>query len=273
MRQLHEKSVVSTTRPINRYNVGAISRAARLLQQFTRNAPFHTAEDLAATTRISPDLVNRSLATLQAHGLVRSSGAQSYTIGFTWLKYADVRRRQFNMRFVALPVMRRMRDLVNETVILAIRTGERRVNIEYVESTQAIRRLTQLGFEVPLHVGASGRALLSGLRPDEVDSYLQASGVRNSDNALTPSAERIARDIKDVRSRGYAIAFREITSDTAAVAAPIKDHLGQVVAALTISCPEERFDETLKKRCIDSVVAGATEVSRALGFHAVGDDE
>ena len=268
MRRRSAKTAVSAAQPIGRYNVEAISRAARLLQQFTRNAPMHGAADLSVATGISPDLVNRSLATLQTHGLIRSLADQSYTLGFTWLRYADVRRRQFNMRFIALPVMRRMRDTVNETVILAIRTGERRVNIDYVESTQAVRRLTQPGFEVPLHVGASGRALLSGLRPEELDAYFAAVGLWDSQDGREPSATHIAQDVKDVKSRGYAIAFREITSDTAAVAAPVKDHLGQVVASLTISCPEERFDEALKKRCIECVVTGAAEVSHALGFTA-----
>jgi IclR family KDG regulon transcriptional repressor len=253
-------------RPASRYNVEAISRAARLLQQFNRHAPTHSVEGLAAETGISPDLVRRSLATLQERDLVRGADATGrFALGLTWLRYADVRRRQFQLRFIVLPVMRRMRDAVNETVILAIRTAERRVNIEYLESTQTIRRLTQLGFEVPLHVGATGRALLSGLPPEDVKSYLKRAGLRN------PLAARITQDVENVRNRGYAIAFREITSDTAAVAAPIKDHAGQVVATLTISCPEERFDKALERRCIECVLAGAVEVSRALGAPGGGD--
>src|SRR5262245_17763738 len=210
MRRRRTRAAVSAAPAAGRYNVEAISRAARLLEQFTRNAAIHRAADLAATTRISRDLVNRSLATLETHGLIRSTEDQSYRLGFTWLRYADIRRRQFNMRFIALPVMRRMRDAVNETVILAIRTGERRVNIDYVESTQAIRRLTQPGFEVPLYVGASGRALLSGLRPDELDEYFAAAGLQGPEDGRRPSATRIAQDVKDVQTRGYAIAFREI---------------------------------------------------------------
>jgi DNA-binding IclR family transcriptional regulator len=261
-------SALSASRRGGRYNVEAISRAARLLGQFTRKAPTHSPEGLAASTGISADLIDRSLATLQAHGLIRAADGGTYALGFTWLQYADVRRQQFKLRFIVLPIMRRMRDAVNETVILAIRTGERRVNIEYLESTQTIRRLTQLGFEVPLHVGATGRALLSGLLPDEVKEYLMRADLRKF---AGPSAARIARDVENVRARGYAVAFREITSDTAAVAAPIKDHLGHVVAALTISCPEERFDKALERKCIDCVVAGATEVSRALGSSARSD--
>jgi DNA-binding IclR family transcriptional regulator len=273
MRRPRKQSAEPAARLNNRYNVEAISRAARLLRQFTRNTPAHTVADLAAATHISSDLVHRSLTTLQAHGLIHSSSGaadDSYTLGLTWLRYADVRRRQFNIRFVALPVMRRMRDTVDETIILAIRTGDRRVNIEYIESMQAIRRLTQLGFEVPLHVGATGRTLLSGLSPEDVKAYLDRTAVENF--ATTPSAARIVQDVENVRTRGYAIGFREITSETAAVSAPIKDHLGQVAAALTISCPDERFDKALERRCIDCVLAGAADVSQALGFHAAGDD-
>jgi DNA-binding IclR family transcriptional regulator len=270
MRPSRRGSAPSTLRPGGRYNVEAISRTARLLGQFTRRAPTHSVESLAASTGISANLIDRSLATLQAHGLIRVADGpgDSYALGFTWLQYADVRRQQFKLRFIVLPIMRRMRDAVNETVILAIQNGERRVNIEYLESTQTIRRLTQLGFEVPLHVGATGRALLSGLSPEEVKDYLRRADLQNSPG---PSATRIAQDVEDVRARGYAIAFREITSDTAAVAAPIKDHSGHVVAALTVSCPEERFDKALERKCIKCVLAGAAEVSRALGSSTRGD--
>jgi IclR family KDG regulon transcriptional repressor len=249
-----------------RYHVEAVSRAVRLLQELRSKRQIPLAQ-LAQSVGLSDDVAERTLATLQQHGLVRAnSDGASYELGLAWLRLADVRRRQVDIRLVALPVMRRIRDVVDETVILSIRVGNRRVNIDYVESTQAIRRVTQPGFETPLHIGATGRALLSGLTPYDFAAYLRSTRlVVLATKAVIPEAQ-LTKDVEGVRRLGYAVAFREITSDTAAVSAPVHDHAGVIVAALTISCPEERFTRALRDVCVRQVTAGARDVSQALGY-------
>lgn len=259
----------------NRYSVEAVARAAQLLRQFSRVAPNHTTDELAQSTGLSPKLVQRTMSTLQRHGLVRTthsldegSGQERHRLGLRWLQLADVRRRQVDIRLLALPTMRTIRDAVNETVILSIRVGHRRVNLDYVESTQLIRRLTQLGFEVPLHVGATGRALLSGLSSEEFEQYVRSTPLAILATDTRIAEDRLREEVAHVRRAGYAVAFREITSDTAAVSAPVRDHTGDVVAALTISCPEDRFTSKLKQACIREITHAAESVSRALGYKA-----
>lgn len=248
----------------NRYSVEAVKRAVQLLRQFSQASPRLTADELAQSTSLSPALVRRTMLTWQRHGLIRTDDAGTYQLGLRWLQLADIWRRQVDIRLLALPIMRTVRDAVNETVILSIRVGDQRVNIDYVESTQAVRRLTQLGFGVALHVGATGRTLLSGLSPDELEQYLQSYVLVAANNTI--AKEQLRKEVELVRHRGYAVAFREITSDTAAVSAPIRDHTGDVVAAMTISCPEERFTAELQQACIEQAKRAAETVSTALGF-------
>jgi DNA-binding IclR family transcriptional regulator len=248
-----------------RYRVEAVSRAVGMLCAFSGAATRRDAEQIAKAVKLSPAMAKRTLFTLERHGLVRRGDDDRYELGFTWLQLADIRRRQVDVRLIALPVMRTLRDAVDETVILAIRVGNRRVNIDYVESTQQIRRLTQPGFEAPLHIGATGRALLSGLSDGELDAYLDAVPLVGIANPSPVPRAQLIEEVANARRDGYAVAFREITSDTAAVAAPIRDHTGAIVAALTISCPEERFTRQLRDACIRHVKQGADELSHALG--------
>ena len=78
--------------------------------------------------------------------------------------------------------------------------------------------------------------------------------------------DRFMADVASVREKGYFIAHGEITADTASVSAPVRDHTGVVVAALTISAPADRFSAGLEKVCIECVRSGAAELSRMLGF-------
>jgi IclR family transcriptional regulator, KDG regulon repressor len=252
-----------------RYRIEAITRAVNLLRQFTRKTPRRSVDELSRALRNSASLTRRMLRTLEQHRLVRCTDAASetYELGLAWLHFADIRRRQVDMRQLALPVMRRVRDAVNETVILSIRVGYRRINVDYVESTQALRRLTQLGFEAPLHIGAAGRTLMAGLSPDQIDDYCRQVPLVGFRSDVAIDKPTLLRELIRTRRQGFTISFREITSDTAAVAAPIFDHTRAVVAALTISCPDDRFTPGLRQAKIAQVMRGAEEVSLALGFN------
>jgi IclR family transcriptional regulator, KDG regulon repressor len=239
------------------------------MREFTRATPRRSIDDLMKSLGMSAGLTRRIIHTLQHHRLVTPSqdDQESYELGLAWLRLADVRRRQVDMRQLALPVMRRMRHALNETVILSIRVESRRVNIDYVESTQAFRRLTQPGFEAPLHIGAAGRALMSGLPPDQLDHYLTSVPLVGFGTNAPVSKSVLIEQLDHVRKDGFAVSLREITSDTAAVSAPIHDHTGAIVASLTISCPEDRFTSALRRACILQVTKGTEEVSRAMGFN------
>lgn len=253
-----------------RYRIDAITNAVRLLCEFSRATPRRSIDELSRSLRLSRDVTERTVKTLQVHGLVQPSPEKpdTHTLGLAWLQLADVRRRQVGMRQLALPVMRRLRDTLNETVILAIRAGNRRVNIDYIESTQAIRRSAQAGFEAPLHIGAAGRTLMSGLDPEHLAEYLASVPLVSFDGKAPVSKATVIDQLDRLRGHGFSVSLREITSDTAAVSAPIHDHTGAVVAALTISCPVDRFTPALERACIVQITKGASEVSESLGFHA-----
>ena len=197
-------------------------------------------------------------------GNIQPGAADHYELGLGWLRLADVKRRQLELREVALPVMRRMRDAIDETVSLGVRIGASRVNIDYAECRHEVRRITQPGFHVALHVGAGGRSLMSGLDDTEVEAHL----------ATNPSSQiqksKLLAAIKATRKDGYAVVEGEVTSDTAAVSAPIRNHVGEVVAAVTISMPQDRFSPQMRARCIKDIVKGAREISTALGYDMNG---
>ena len=245
-----------------RYKVEAVSRAMLLLEAFRHGPAESTAASLAERTGLTPQSVDATLATLERRGLVQRAhdAPDRFRLGLAWLRIADAKRRQLDIRAVALPVMRRMRDAVNETVSLGIRIGTSRVNIEYAESQHEVRRIVQPGFHVALHVGAGGRALMSGLDDAEIEAYL--APVQNSQ----VQKSKLIAGIKAARRDGYAIVEGEVTSDTAAISAAVHDHVGEAMAAVTISMPQERSSPQMRARCIKEVMTGAAEISLALGF-------
>jgi len=258
-----------------RYEVEAVARAARVLATLGARRSRLTLAELSQTTEVPKATLLGILNTLVAHDLLARDPAESpaespaerrYGLGYAWLRYGDVRRHQINLRESALPLMRQVRDALNETVILSLRVGDRRVHLDYIESTQPIRRVTQLGLEGPLHVGAAGLVLLAGLDDGEIEAYLLRE-IGDPEAAATEK-EDIRRAVATIRRDGYAVVSGTVNVHTSAVAAPVRNYAGEAVAALTVSCPRDRFTKPLRQACIVHVCDGAARLSRRLGYGA-----
>lgn len=239
----------------------ALARAADILSALEAARRPLSLADLASQSGVPRATLLGILNTLVAHDfLVQESATGLYRLGYAWLRFAEIRRGQSHIRESALPVMRQIRDAVDETVILSLKIGDRRVHLDAIESTQPVRRIAHPGRDGPLHVGAAGLVLLAGLSEDALDSYL----------ARTHGIDEAARsDIRDalarIRRDGCAIVSGTVNPETAAVAAPIKTYSGESIASLTISCPRDRFTERLEASCIELVSNGALLLSRSLG--------
>jgi DNA-binding IclR family transcriptional regulator len=247
-----------------RYKVEAVSRAMLVLEALRLGPAESTVDALASRTGISRAATEATLLTLERRGLVqRGSGDPPvFRLGLGWLRLADVKRRQLDIREVALAVMRRMRNAVDETVSLSVRMGSNRVNIEYAESDHEVRRIVQRGFHVALHIGAGGRSLMSGMADEEVEAYLAPVALSQIEKSKLIAA------IQATRRDGHAIVEGDVASDIAAISAPVRNHVGEVVAAVTISLPHERLTASMRARCIKEVMRGAGEISAGMGYVA-----
>ena len=242
------------------YKGEAILRASKALSCFSPEKPRCTLDDLTAATSVPKETLLGILNTLVQHGMLRRTEDHAYQLGFAWLKLGAVRRNQLDIRTIAIPLMRTIRDAVNETVILTVKVGDQRVHIDYVESTQQIRRLAQIGSSGPLYLGAAGLALISTLPEIERNAYLD----RVRPNLSTVEVKSIERKLLGIRSDGFAVAVGTVNRDAAAVSAAVRLYAGDSVA-ITVSCPVERFTAAFKLRCSNLLKEAIGQLSFRLG--------
>ncbi len=129
--------------------------------------------EIVQTVGLPKTTVFRILSSLVARGFCEwDATGEKYSLGFELVRLADIRRRQSNVHDVAIPVMREIRNAVNETVILSVRSGDSRVHIDFAEGLQPMRRMADLGVRAPLYAGAASKVLLAGMADDEIEAYL-----------------------------------------------------------------------------------------------------
>lgn len=261
------KQQVNTPDQPEAYSVQSVDRAIELLFSFDQSSPSLTLTQLAKRTKLPKATAFRLLTTLRRHGLVEYDvSAGLYSLGFGLLPLADLRRHQTDIRTKALPAMHRIRDAVNESVVLTLRVGDYRMHIELVEGFQPIRRTWEPGQRVPLYVGAASWVLLASMSDEEIEAYLRRTALHPFSETTSVDPAEIWERIRQVRAQGYGESFNERGFGGAGVGAPIRDHLGRVQAALCVSAPVSRYTEELRVACIKAITEGAEEVARLMGY-------
>lgn len=206
--------------------------------------------------------VFRILDTLEKFNYIeRNQDNHRYRLGFNFFRLGSIVQNQLDIRKVSLPTMHKLVDLSSETVELNIRDGLSRVCVEKVDSPQTVRNFVRIGERKPLHLGASGKVLLTFMSEVEREKILY-NIVR--DEHLDKAA--LARDIEKIKAQGYAVTRGERIPDSFAIAAPLFDREDQTVASLTIAGPLQRLTDERERELVEMLLKASMEINVNLGY-------
>ncbi|GIQ69188.1 IclR family transcriptional regulator [Xylanibacillus composti] len=237
--------------------VRAVERALDILLCFT-DANELTLTEIAMRVGLHKSTAYRLLASLEHKGFViRDAESEKYRLGFRLWELSANLSQADDPAIVLLPEMERLRDIIGETISLYVRDGHERIRIQAVQSSQAIRRVAPVGVRLPLYVGASSKVLVA---------YADAVDRESLFNSPTwpQSIDRNAyeRQLLDIRASGFATSVEEREQGAAAVAAPILNRSGRLVAALSVSGPANRLTVDKMKEHAEVIKEAAVRMGK-----------
>jgi IclR family acetate operon transcriptional repressor len=206
----------------------AADRTARLLALVLERSPRTVAEMIAASESSEAD-VRFALEALERHGLIGWDD-----VGRTRVRFAHAAR--LDLAEVAGVAMRRLADESGETVNLMVRTPRGAEAIAQVDGAHVLGVSSWVGREVPDHCSAAGKVFLAFGA-----SRLPFGPLERRTARTIVHAAQLERELEAVRERGYGTIVDELEMGLAAVAAPIRDADGAVVAALSVAGPTARL--------------------------------
>jgi len=149
---------------------------------------------------------------------------------------------------------------------MALIEGDEAVLIEKVEPPGLVRLATWVGKRLELHCSAVGKCLLAHLREDEFLRLVRDRGLtRNNENTIT-SIRRLKQQMTQIRHAGYAIEDEEGEIGCRCVGAPLFDHSGNVVAAISVAGTTAQVRSEEFTYFGQLVRQTASDISEALGF-------
>lgn len=252
---------MSRTRQPSTRRIGAAERAIAVLDILADAGELGTNE-VARRTGMTPSTVSRQLGTLAASGLVeRVAATGKYRLGLRIVHLANALLARLDVREVARPHLLALVEATGETATLSVPGDEDAVTIDFVPGSHQLQPVSRLGRPSIAHATSAGKVMLAFSGRELPEGPLRAFTPRT---ITDPRA--LAREIGEVRERGYARAVGERDPDLTAIAAPIRSSRGELEAIVALQGPSSRFDGPAVEAAVPLLVERADEVSRALGW-------
>jgi DNA-binding IclR family transcriptional regulator len=257
---------------VNRPAFQVLDRTFSILDLFTEERPEWTTTEVARTLDLPVPTAFRILAALRDRGYVHQHPeTKRFRLGIAALQLGERARAVVDLRSVALPVLRRISRETDEMTLLTVLSPahDRSVCLERVETSQPLRLSLQPGRQLPLHAGASQKALLAFLPGEEAEPVLSAPLERLCTSTITDPQE-LRAELARIRRRGWASSFEETNVGVWGLAVPILDARRGTVGAIGLAGPSARLSPHMVAEHVRRLHAGAAEIARTLGLEVPG---
>lgn len=249
------------------YTIRILTRTAEILNCFTVMEPEKRLTSLASETGLHKSTVYRILETLEGLNWVRreeKSGLYRLGVGIFELGSRAVGGLDFYN--VSRPFMDDLVNLTGQSVHLVVHDNGEALYLNKIEKPGAfITQPSNVGFRVPLHCTAVGKVLMAFMSEQEVEAIIQKRGLPRFTEKTIVSKANLLRALLEIRRKGFAIDDEEIKVGLRCVAAPIKDHMGYVLAAISVSGLTSYFNDTKLPELCQLVTDTARKISSELG--------
>jgi IclR family acetate operon transcriptional repressor len=256
--------------PAENSSVQSLDRALRILAIIAEGDGMSLSE-VASASGLAASTAYRMLTTMEAHGMVEfdrtdqlwSIGVETYRMGSAFL-----RRRKLVDR--ARIVMQDLMEKTGETANLGVAEDDCVVFVSQVETHQAIRAFFRPGTRSPFHASGIGKAILAHLPGERVAAIVRKEGLEAYTPKTLADAPALARDLSQIRARGFSVDDEERHPGMRCIAAPVFNEFGEPVAGVSISGPTVRVSLERIADIGPLVREAAAEVTRMIGGQPPG---
>jgi len=186
------------------------------------------------------------------------------TLGSAYLKAVRVDE-------AIMPELYRITELFGDAANVGVLDGPNVLYIAHLSEARAARRMASVGVTYPAYATSMGRVLLAYLPADEIDAYFHDVEPRPLTDVTVTDKKTLCAILAEVRTNGYSVTVDQLDYGITALAVPIKDSAGRVVAAVNTSgySPRLKPEDLLEQRLAEMQVAAARISNLLMRFPAL----
>jgi IclR family KDG regulon transcriptional repressor len=226
-----------------------------------------TVQEISEIVAVPQSTAYRYISELRERGLLHiDPSSKKYRLGMMLFELGSIVYQQMGIAEMMLPFMKELYGETRESVFLTILDKDHVVCIEKIESNSMLRISVERGDVMPLHAGASAKILMAYLPEAEQDEIIRKKGLEKFTSYTITEPKRLKKHLKEICLKGYAFSNQELQEGARAIAAPIRDISGHVIAGLCIAGPMHRFQSHQIERYKRIIMDVSTRASQSLGL-------
>jgi IclR family transcriptional regulator, KDG regulon repressor len=222
------------------YNIAVVDRTIDLLEALADAPEPPGVTELAQAIDATKSATFRILATLEGRGYVsRDSETGKYQLGMPLVRLGQRSLESIDLRTIARPILEDLHDQFNETVNLGVMDNFRITYVDMIESDLGLRMSARVGALDYAHSTAIGKAILAYYPESQVEEYLSRPLEQRTARTIT-DPDKLRQELRRIGRSGFSRERGENEEGASCFGAPIFDHRGRVIAAVSISGPDSR---------------------------------
>ncbi|WP_299378040.1 IclR family transcriptional regulator [uncultured Tateyamaria sp.] len=250
-------------RPRKEHQIPTNLRLLMVMEEVAKRGVAVKPTDLIDALGLPKPTVHRLLQTAEAEGfLQRDLDGRSYGPGPRLRALAVSTMSSEHLRTARLTILRGVAEEIGETCNLATPDREGMTYLDRVETEWPLRIQLPIGTQVPFHCTASGKMYLSTLRPHVLRSILTARPLEERTEGTLTDIERIKTELEATRQRGYSTDNEEFMAGMTAVAVPVWDGNGKLLATLSAHAPMQRRTLTQLMDYLPALRRGSEDLTK-----------
>ena len=217
--------------------VQSLERALDILEHIaSRREPVRSV-DVAEGLGLNVNTASNLLRTLYQRGYLAQDTGRRYILGSRCFEIGVAADRWANLRESALPVLTELSVVTGDLSFLGVFDSLRLFCVAMVEGGGAVTVSAGRGWEDKAHCSATGKVLLAYLDEKVLEKYLRTEKMQKFTDKTICSPDLLGKELEKVRTSKFAVCCDEASEGVSAVAVPVFDRAGRVIASLGQSFP------------------------------------
>ncbi len=246
--------------------VQSLQRGLAVLRAFDSDDAELTLSEIVGATGLARAAARRFVLTLVELGYIRDEG-RLFRLSPRVLELGQAYLSSLRLPELALPHLRSLVDDVQESSTLAVLDETEIVYVAHVPARRIMSISIIVGTRDPAFATSLGRVLLAGLNDETLETYLRVADLPTMTARTVADADALRDELAKIRRQGYAIVDQELEDGLRAIAVPVRDGEGRVLAALNLAVHASRWSlagirRELLPKLVDTVAAIDAAVAR-----------
>ena len=223
--------------------MGGLAKGLAVIRAFSRDHAALSLSDVARSARIPAATARRCLLTLEELGYVTRNG-RAFLLRPKVLQLGAAYLESMNIEQITKTHLEELARNTSDSAALCVLDGTETVYVARASVRTLLRLEAHVGSRFPAHATSTGRVLLAGLSEERLQGYFDNARLEALTDRTVTDAAQLRRLIEECRRNGYAVVEDELAYGVVALAVPVLDQGGRVVAALNTSSHSRRTTKT-----------------------------